>query len=72
MRQWRVPGGVLVGSITQFLLFPLIALAIAYIFQLDQPHRLGMVIVAICPGGAMANVVTFFIDGNITLRYDEN
>lgn len=67
MRQWRVPGAVLVGSIIQFLVFPLVALAIVRMFKLPTPYVTGMLLVAICPGGAMANLVTFFIDGSISV-----
>lgn len=71
MRQWRVPGAVLVGSIIQFLVFPLVALAIVRMFKLPAPFVTGMLLVAICPGGAMANVVTFFIDGSISVWWED-
>nr|XP_054752350.1 ileal sodium/bile acid cotransporter-like [Lytechinus pictus] len=66
-RQWRVPGAVLVGCLVQFLVFPVFAFAIVSMFKLPTPYVTGMLLVAICPGGAMADVVTFFIDGNISV-----
>ncbi|XP_071483108.1 ileal sodium/bile acid cotransporter-like [Diadema antillarum] len=65
--QWRVSSGLVVGCINQFALFPVMAFGVSYLFQLPAPYRLGMLLVGICPGGSMANVVTFFIDGNICL-----
>lgn len=63
----KYPKNVLVGLFSQLVLLPLIALFIAYITGLEEVYAVGLVLIAICPGGATANLVNYMIRGNVAL-----
>ncbi len=61
------PRGILVGICCQILMLPIVAFAIAYFSNLDPYFKVGLVIIAACPGGATSNLVTFILSGNVAL-----
>jgi len=61
------PFNVIIGLLSQLLLLPLIAFPIALITKMDPECAVGLVIIAVCPGGATSNLVNYMIRGNVTL-----
>ncbi len=61
------PFNVIIGLLSQLLLLPLIAFPIALITNMNPEFAVGLVIIAVCPGGATSNLVNYMIRGNVTL-----
>jgi bile acid:Na+ symporter, BASS family len=61
------PKAVITGLFAQVLLLPFIAFVIAYFAQIDPIYKVGLIIIAACPGGATSNLVTFMLNGNVAL-----
>ena len=61
------PKAVIVGLCCQMVLLPLIAFGIATIFRMDPLFKVGLMIIAACPGGATSNLVTYLLRGNVAL-----
>lgn len=61
------PRAVTTGLISQMLLLPLIAFFIARISDIDPLFKVGLMIIAACPGGATSNLVTYILRGNVAL-----
>jgi BASS family bile acid:Na+ symporter len=61
------PWNVFIGLMSQLLILPVIAFAIAMITDMDPEYAVGLVIIAACPGGATSNLVNYMIKGNVTL-----
>lgn len=61
------PRAVVTGLISQMLLLPLLAFFIATISGIDPLYKVGLMIIAACPGGATSNLVTYLLRGNVAL-----
>jgi len=61
------PKPVIVGVSGQFLMLPLITLAMVYIIQPHSSIALGMFMVASCPGGVVSNFYSHLARGNAAL-----
>ena len=61
------PKGMIVGTIAQILLMPLIAFALASMLDLSPAIAVGLVIIAACPGGTTSNLFVLLARGNIAL-----
>ena len=61
------PKDVIVGCLAQFTIMPLLAWALARVFQLDEALALGVVLVGCCPGGTASNVITYLAKGDLAL-----
>ena len=61
------PRAVLVGICCQIFLLPVIAFSIALLTDLDPYLKVGLIIIAACPGGATSNLVTYLLNGNVAL-----
>lgn len=61
------PKGVAIGVVSQFVVMPLIAFALAKIFALPPEIAVGVILVGCCPGGTSSNVMTFLAKGNTAL-----
>ena len=61
------PKAVLFGLFGQLLMLPLIGFGIASVFDLDPVYKLGIVLIAVCPGGTSSNIVTFMLKGRLAL-----
>jgi len=59
------PRAVTTGLICQMLLLPLIAFFIARISNIDPLFKVGLMIIAACPGGATSNLITYILRGNV-------
>lgn len=61
------PRNISVGLFSQLVLLPIIAFSIAWVTGLQAELAVGLVLIAICPGGATSNLVNFMIRGNVAL-----
>lgn len=61
------PIGVIGGLICQLILLPMLAIGIAWLSGLRPEHQVGLVLVAACPGGAIANLLSYMMKGNVAL-----
>ena len=61
------PKDVIIGCLAQFTVMPLLAWALARLFQLDEALALGVVLVGCCPGGTASNVITYLAKGDLAL-----
>lgn len=61
------PRNISVGLFSQLFLLPIIAFAIAWVTGLQAELAVGLILIAICPGGATSNLVNFMIRGNVAL-----
>jgi BASS family bile acid:Na+ symporter len=61
------PRNISVGLFSQLLLLPIIAFAIAWVTGLQAELAVGLILIAICPGGATSNLVNFMLRGNVAL-----
>ena len=61
------PKDVIIGCLAQFTVMPLLAWALANVFQLDEALALGVVLVGCCPGGTASNVITYLAKGDLAL-----
>lgn len=61
------PKAVGIGLLNQLILLPLIAFGIAKAFQLPPELAVGLMILAVCPGGATSNLITHLAKGDSAL-----
>lgn len=66
-RVFTEPKSVLVGFLLQYILLPLLTLAMIFLFNAPPSLALGMILVAVCPGGNISNFMTHLGRGNIAL-----
>lgn len=63
----KYPKAVLVGLTNQLVLLPIIAFILAIVFKLEPIMAIGLMALAVAPGGATTNLVTQICRGNIAL-----
>lgn len=63
----EIPGTILRGVALQYLVMPLLAFALALLFNLPIDFVIGLVLVGCCPGGTASNVVCFIAELNVAL-----
>ena len=63
----KFPKAVIVGLTNQLILLPIIAFCLAIIFKLEPVMAIGLMAIAVAPGGATTNLVTQICRGNIAL-----
>src|SRR6056297_280686 len=61
------PKAVLFGLFGQMVLLPAVGLAIAWIYPMAAAYKLGLVLIAACPGGTASNLVSFMLKGRVEL-----
>ncbi|WP_111493496.1 MULTISPECIES: bile acid:sodium symporter family protein [Marinobacter] len=63
----RFPRAVLLGSVGQMLLLPLMGFAVAAWLLPTPALAIGLVLLAACPGGTTSNLVTYLARGDLAL-----
>ncbi len=63
----KSPKAIAIGIITQMLLLPIIAFIIAIAFQLPSEIAVGLIIIALAPGGVTSNMFTYLSKGDVSL-----
>ena len=61
------PKAVIVGLCCQMVLLPVIAWLIARSIHIHPLFKVGLMIIAACPGGATSNLITYLLRGNVAL-----
>lgn len=61
------PKGLIVGTVAQILVMPMIAFALATLLAVPPAIAVGLVIIAACPGGTTSNLFVLLSRGNIAL-----
>ena len=61
------PKAIAVGISAQYVIMPLMALALASAFSLDTALTAGLILVGTVPGGTASDVITFIANGDVAL-----
>lgn len=61
------PKAVAIGLTNQLLVLPLVAFALAVIFNLSPMVAVGLMLIACCPGGVTSNLITYVSRGDVAL-----
>jgi BASS family bile acid:Na+ symporter len=64
---FKYPKQLFIGLFCQIILLPLIAFTIANICGLSNEIKIGIMIIAACPGGAVSNLITYYLKGSVPL-----
>lgn len=63
----RKPAALILGTIGQIVLLPLVAFAVAWILGLSPAFFMGLVLIACCPGGSSSNAFSMLAKGDVAL-----
>lgn len=63
----RDPVAVAVGTICQVLLLPLIGMLITFFVPMQSAIAVGLMVLAVCPGGPSSNLLTYLAKGDVAL-----
>ena len=58
---------VAAGSLAQLVGLPLLGFLVAFVFRLDPPVAVGLILVTACPGGPTSNLYTLLARGDVAL-----
>jgi bile acid:Na+ symporter, BASS family len=61
------PKPLIVGLTSQIIVLPVFAFIIAFFSNMSLPFKVGLIILASCPGGTTSGLLTFFFKGNVAL-----
>ncbi|SMG10864.1 bile acid:Na+ symporter, BASS family [Marivirga sericea] len=61
------PKAVITGIASQMILMPVIALGLIYFWPIDPVYKVGLMLLAACPGGTASNLVTKLLGGRVAL-----
>jgi BASS family bile acid:Na+ symporter len=61
------PKPLVIGLLIQMIGLPLIAFLITLMFNMPWDISVGLIILAACPGGTTASILTYFFKGNVAL-----
>ena len=59
------PFDIVIGSIAQFTLMPLLAYGVVHGLGLPKAVGVGLILVGCCPGGVSSNIMTFLCKGDV-------
>jgi len=63
----RAPRPLVLGVILQLVLVPVVAVIVSRITNMPDSWAVGIYLVAVCPGGAFSNLLTFIARGHVAL-----
>jgi len=63
----RDPKAVVVGTVCQVLLLPLIGILITLVVPMQPEIAVGLIVLAVCPGGPSSNLITYLAKGDVAL-----
>lgn len=67
LRIFKLPGPILLGTVLQYTIMPLLGLLIGNLMRLSDSYAIGLILVSTCPGGTASNVITYLARGNLPL-----
>lgn len=59
------PIDIIIGSVAQYTIMPLIAWSLSQIFHLNPYMAAGIILVGCCPGGVSSNIMSFLCHGDV-------
>lgn len=66
-KTFKRPKALFTGLIAQIVILPVVAFALNFFFDIDPIYKVGLVLIAACPGGTTSNIVTLFLKGRLAL-----
>lgn len=63
----RYPKAVAIGTVCQVLLLPLLGALITLVVPMQPAIAVGLIVLAICPGGPSSNIITYLAKGDVAL-----
>ena len=66
--QFRRPVGLIIGLVCQFIVYPAITFGLAHALKLEKWNAIGMILLGTSPGGSASNILTYYCEGEVTLR----
>ena len=63
----RDPRAAAAGTLAQLVLLPLIGALIVWLLPMPAPIAVGLMVLAICPGGPSSNLMTYLAKGDVAL-----
>jgi BASS family bile acid:Na+ symporter len=63
----KYPKAVAIGLISQLIFLPIIGFIITKVVPMQPTIAMGLMIVALCPGGVSSNIITFLAKGDVAL-----
>lgn len=63
----KMPKGVIAGVMCHYLIMPLVALGITYLFRFPAEVSAGIILIGSCPNGLASNVMTYLARANLAL-----
>nr|WP_277881530.1 bile acid:sodium symporter family protein [Leptolyngbya sp. FACHB-17] len=63
----RDPKAVAVGTVSQVLLLPLLGVLITLVVLMQPAIAVGLIVLAVCPGGPSSNLITYLAKGDVAL-----
>ncbi|HBN06216.1 MAG TPA: bile acid transporter [Bacteroidales bacterium] len=63
----RQPLSIIIGSLAQLVIHPLIAWLILSFVNIPNEFKIGIIIIASCPGGASSNAFSYLVKGDVAL-----
>lgn len=70
LKTLRKPKRIFFGILLQILVFPLIAFFLLRYADIDPVWKVGIIILAACPPGALSNLLTAIVKGNVSLSVE--
>ncbi|MBI6118769.1 bile acid:sodium symporter family protein [Salegentibacter maritimus] len=66
-RVFAYPRAIITGLAIQILLLPVIAFLLIYFWPIEPVYKIGIMLLAACPGGTASNLVTKVLKGRVAL-----
>lgn len=66
-RVTRYPKSVVIGLVCQLIFLPIIGFLVTLIVSMQPEIAVGLMVLALCPGGPSANLVTYLAKGDVAL-----
>lgn len=64
---FRYPKSIFVGLGGQMIYLPAVAFLLALLLPLDPVYKVGLIILAACPGGSASNLITYILNAKVAL-----
>ncbi len=66
-KTFKRPKALITGLVAQMLVLPAVAFCINIFFDINPLYKVGLILIAACPGGTTSNIVTLFLRGRLAL-----
>ncbi|MCU0569615.1 MAG: bile acid:sodium symporter family protein [Oculatellaceae cyanobacterium Prado106] len=63
----RYPKAIAIGTLCQVLVLPLIGALLTQVIPMEPAIAVGLIVLAVCPGGPSSNLVTYLAKGDVAL-----